>query len=225
MTKKVYLSHIISKNTPLYGGRNEHFNLFKTSDITEGKTANDTRIETTVHIGTHVDMPYHFYSDGQTIEDFSLDYWFFTKPLYVEIVPKGFVIFDEIVAILNQCTQNDYDILIVKTGIGVKRGTESFWQENYGFSPLLYDYLKSNFPSIRVLGFDSISISSWQERELGKLAHKAFLNPQSPILILEDMDLSFLHNSTTLKEVIIAPLRIEKCDGLPCSVIGIIDEQ
>jgi arylformamidase len=223
MHQKIYLSHMITSATPHYGGRSENFNLYKTSSISKGNSANDTRIETTVHLGTHIDMPYHFYDHGQTVEDFPINFWFFNKPLYIEITPNGFVIFEEVIEALKHITQNDFDILIVKTGIKAKRTDRIIWEENYGFSPLLYPYLKLHFPHLRVLGFDSLSVSSWQEREIGKLAHKAFLNPEHPILLLEDMDLSGLSASNKLKEVIVSPLRIENCDGLPCTVYGFIN--
>ncbi|WP_415397881.1 cyclase family protein [Sulfurimonas sp. CS5] len=222
--KKIWLSYIINKNTPLYGGRSENFNIYKTSSMDNGDLANDTRIETTVHIGTHIDMPYHFHNNGQTIDDYDIDFWFFNKPLFIEIRPKNFIIKDEVIELLENQKTKDYDILIVKTGICNFRSEDKFWEKNYGFSPALYDYLRTNFPSIRIMGFDSISISSWQDRDLGKVAHKAFLNPEKPILILEDMDLSNIRVDTNLKEILISPLRIDNCDGLPCTVFGVIDE-
>ena len=80
--KTIFLSYILDENTPAYGDRNR-FLVEKKSDISKGDVANDSSINTTVHIGTHIDMPYHFYEDGQTIEDFSADFWRFTNPLVV----------------------------------------------------------------------------------------------------------------------------------------------
>lgn len=220
MIKKIWLSHIIDKNTPLYGGRSENLNIYKTSSIDEGKVANNTKIESTVHVGTHIDMPYHFYNDGQRVDDLDIDFWFFKKPLFVEVAPKDFIVKDELIEILEKIEDELYDILIVKTGICNFRDAEKFWKYNYGFAPELYGYLAEKFTSLRVFGFDSISISSWQDRDLGKVSHKAFLNPQKPILLLEDMDLRNLNSDINLKQVLISPLRIRDCDGLPCSVYG-----
>ena len=222
--KKIWLSYSINKDTPLYGGRTKNFNMFKTSSIKDGKIANDTKLETTVHIGTHIDMPYHFYEDGQTIDDFDINFWFFKKPLFIELEPSGFVIKDELIDVLEQVKDNDYDILIVKTGICVFRDKEKYWKENYGFAPEIYDYLVTNFPNIKVFGFDSISISSWQDRDMGKVSHKVFLNPDKPILILEDMDLNYINKNTRIEAIFVSPLRIENCDGLPCTVVGLLNE-
>ena len=84
--KFVYLSYILDDNTPSYGNRNK-FITTKKSDISRGDVANDTTVETTVHIGTHIDMPYHFFEDGQTIEDFDIDFFNFENILFIEINP------------------------------------------------------------------------------------------------------------------------------------------
>ena len=219
-TKNIYLSYILEQNTPTYGNRNK-FVAVKKSDISKGDIANDTTIETTVHIGTHIDMPYHFFEDGQTIEDFDIDFFNFKNILFIEINPKDLIIKNELLNELEKIENKEiYELLIVKTGICNNRDNKEFWELNYGFDPEIAFYLKAFFPKIRVLGFDSISVSSFQNRMIGREAHKAFLNPQNPILLLEDMDLTSVNKNTNFERVIIAPLRIIKCDGLPCTVIA-----
>ena len=219
----VYLSYLLDENTPTYGNRNR-FKQIKKSDISKGDVANDTYISTTVHIGTHIDMPYHFYKNGQTIEDFNVDFWVFKKVLFVEITPDSYIFKDELFEKLDSIKDIDYEILIIKTGICDRRKNREFWEKNYGFHPDIYNYLVNNFPKIRVLGFDSISVSSLTDRVLGREAHKRFLNPNRPILLLEDMDLRVLDRSSIIKELIISPLRIAKCDGLPCTILGVLDD-
>jgi len=218
--KFIYLSYILDESTPTYGNRNQ-FIATKKSNISKGDVANDTTINTTVHIGTHIDMPYHFFEDGQTIEDFDCGYFNFEKILFIELTPKELIIQDELMEFLDKIKdKNKYEILIVKTGICNKRDSQEFWESNYGFNPSIAEYLRESFPNIRVLGFDSISVSSFQNRMIGREAHKAFLNPQNPILLLEDMNLRALDKSSIIKKLTIAPLRIAKCDGLPCTVIA-----
>ncbi len=143
----------------------------------------------------------------------------------ISLKPNNYIIEDDLISNLNIIRDEEYDILIVKTDLCHDRDKDQFWQQNYGFSPKIYDYLIKNFPSIRVLGFDSISISSWQNRELGKVAHKVFLNPKKPILLLEDMNLVNIDVSTQLLQIIIAPMRLEECDGCPCTVYGIVEDE
>lgn len=219
----IFLSHILDSNTPTYGDRNI-FEQVKKSDISKGDVANDTSISTTVHIGTHIDMPYHFFEEGQTIESYDADFWSFKKIITLTIEPLDIIIYDELIKLLNDIEDIGYELLIVKTGICHRRDDEEFWRENYGFDPKVAYYLRENFPKIRVIGFDSISVSSFANRMLGREAHRAFLDPKSPILLLEDMDLRDIDKNSKLKELIVSPLRIAHCDGLPCTVFGVLDD-
>ena len=219
----IFLSYILDEQTPTYGNRN-NFKQIKKSDISHGDIANDTTIATTVHIGTHIDMPYHFYEDGQTIEDYSADFWRFINPLVIEVEQDDLIINEKLIDKLKTIKDIDYDVLIVKTGVCNMRNSDKFWKENYGFHGDIYDFLIDKFLSIRVFGFDSISVSSWQNRMLGRESHKKFLNPKKPILLLEDMDLRSINENIKLKEIIVSPLRIAQCDGLPCTVFGVVDD-
>lgn len=218
-----FLSHILDSGTPSYGARNK-FNIRKKSSIEEGDIANDSYIETTVHMGTHIDMPYHFYEKGQTIEDFPEEFWVFNNVLFIDIEPLDFIIKDELIEKLQVLNDERIELIIVRTGIGNKRSDSDFAIKNYGFHPDIYDYIIENFPSVRVFGFDSISVSSFTNRELGRKAHKKFLNPKNPVLLLEDMNLEDMDEVTNIKQIIIAPMRIAKSDGLPCTVIGFFND-
>ncbi len=219
-SKLIYLSYILDENTPTYGNRNR-FICEKKSDISKGNVANDSTISATVHVGTHIDMPYHFFEGGQTIENFDASYFRFTNVLFIDILPKDIIVKDDLIALLKtQTNKNSYDMLVVKTGICHKRDNNEFWQTNYGFDPSIAEYLRMEYPNIRVIGFDSISVSSFANRILGKESHRAFLNPKQPILLVEDMDLTHLKKDSKIDKIDIAPLRIAQCDGLPCTIIA-----
>jgi kynurenine formamidase len=66
---------------------------------------------------------------------------------------------------------------------------------------------------------DLISVSSYSNRSEGRKAHHAFLNPAEgePVLLIEDMKLDVFD---LIFKVIVAPLRIEKADGAPCTVMA-----
>ena len=219
----IFLSYILDIKTPTYGNSSS-FEKIQKSNISLGDIANNSFISSTVHIGTHIDMPYHFYKDGQTIEDFDASFWIFKKPLIIEIKQKELIINENLISKLGLIDDIGYDILIVKTGICELRDKKEFWEQNYGFHPNVASFLRDKFKTIKVLGFDSISISSWQHRVLGRESHKAFLNPENPILILEDMNLVNVKENTEFKEIIVAPLRIETCDGLPCTIFGRLND-
>ncbi len=188
----------------------------------KGDVANETHIQSTLHVGTHIDFPYHFYKDGQTMEDFPTDFWFFDHPLFVEIKPQSLILEKELIeALENLNEKEDTDILIVKTGLCHIRNTKQYWEENIGLSPAIYDYLVEKMPNVRIIGFDSISVSCFQHRDIGRLAHKKFLNPEKPVLLLEDMDLRSVNSEVVFSQVIVSPLMIAGADGVPCSVFAI----
>ena len=222
-SKLLYLSYLLDENTPTYGDRNR-FVCEKKSNISKGDVANDSNINTTVHIGTHIDMPYHFFDNGQTIEDFNIDYFRFENILFIDMIPDNIIVKDDLVAILETIDdKNKYDMLVIKTGICDRRDQSEFWETNYGFDPSIADYLRNYFPNVRVIGFDSVSVSSFSNRMLGRESHKVFLDPLNPILLLEDMDLTLLNKDSKIKKLDIVPLRISKCDGLPCTIIAEIE--
>ncbi len=216
----IYLSHTINEQTPSYGGRDK-FVMNKTSSIGCGDVANNTHISTTSHIGTHLDMPCHFFETGQSIADFEADFFEFRGVLLLEVEPNDFVICDELIQKLKQVKKKDsYDILLVKIVKNFQRNSLEYQTKNYGFSPKIASFLRNFFPLVRVFGFNSISVSSFTDRMQGRMSHKEFLNPKKPILLLEDMDLQNVSESAFIKHLILAPLRIEKCDGIPCTVIA-----
>lgn len=222
MSRIIYLSHLLDSQTPSYGNRNS-ISLEKKRSIDCGDHANDSFLHMSVHQGTHIDMPIHFYRNGQSIEDYPATFWIFNYPLIIEVKPIGQILYQEIIDALNGLAESERkicDLLMVKTEIGSARHLEKFWSENPGFSPDLYAYFRSELPSLKVFGFDSISLTGFQYRDIGRLAHQQFLNPKAPILLLEDMKLNEISSETKLNKVVIAPLRLTKCDGLPCTIMG-----
>ena len=224
-TSSLYLSHILDNDTPTYGGEYP-VSIKRSKDISEGAIANESEIHSTTHIGTHIDLPYHFYQEGQTIESYSADFWIFTSVLLIEISPEGEIIEQEIIEKIKEASApQEIEILLIKTGMEAWRKTQRYIMENPGFSPELYNYLIANFPKLRAFGFDTISLTSYNHPLIGRQAHRSFLNPKQPLLIIEDMSLHPISEETMITQLVIAPLRIASCDGMPCTVIATIEEQ
>ena len=127
-------------------------------------------------------------------------------------------------------TQNDFsdsinsktDLLLFQSGWSKFRGKEIYSLYNPGLSSELGLWLRQEHSSIRAVGIDWVSVSSFQHRELGRKAHKAFLDPSgkaAPIVLIEDMNL--LDNLDNLREVLIVPLLVDTIDSVPCTAIGI----
>lgn len=204
--KYVFLSHIIENSTPIYGNKN-------IVEIADGQ------LLLSAHTGTHIDFPGHFFEGAPLVNSFDAGFFVFVKPLIVEIKPKDKIIKDELICALTGIEDSGFDILLVKICGDISRNSSEYVLSGYGFAPELAYFLKDMFASLRVFGFDAISISSFSNRTIGREAHKAFLFPQNPILLLEDMDLSQLCDRK-LKSIFVLPLRVDGFDGAPCTVVG-----
>jgi len=214
-----YLSYFLSENTPLYGNSTGiEFNVDK--QINDGDSCNTMNLSFPNHSGTHIDLPYHFNSQGKTLTDYPADFWEFKQVTLVDLsgkVSESQIIVSEMFPSLEN---RDIELLLIKTGFGIYRGTDRYTLTPPGLSSELANYFRQQFPVLRCVGMDLISVSSYRNREEGRKAHHAFLNPKEgqPILLIEDMKLDV---DDPIKKVIVAPLLIENADGVPCTVIAL----
>lgn len=212
----LYLSYFMDERTPLYGGGK---GVFVTPDrsIANGDTANTKQLALHNHSGTHIDFPNHFFAEGATSEAYDAEYWIFAHPYLIqkEFSENEIILFDQ-----NELKKIpvDTDFLIIKTGFGRYRSEEQYCKYNPGLSPELADQLRAHLPVLRVLGVDLISINAFQNRELGREAHRKFLGGNNPILLVEDMDLSILN--THPASLTCLPLLIKGLDGAPVTIIA-----
>lgn len=216
----IWLSHVLSNKTPLYGGA-DNLQIIPDKSINAGDSCNTSVLTMPSHAGTHVDAPRHFISDGRTINSFSASEWIFYNPCIINIdIPPGTLIEQE--HIINYNISEQADFIIFKTGFENFREEGIFWQQSPGLAPELAEFLLLKCPHLRAVGMDFISISSLKHRKKGRMAHREFL--QREILIFEDMRLSELQTHVQIQKVIALPLRFQEGDGAPVSIVGVIDE-
>jgi len=218
-SKYILLSHKLSKETPSYGNRDKIV-IEPNSSISAGETANSSRwIFTNNHIGTHIDVPRHFSDTGKCTFDYAIDYFIFNKVALIDLDCKeGHLIGPDDLAMMN--IPSDIEFLAIRTGFENYRCEDKYWNSNPGLKPSLASYLRSRFPKLRCIGFDFISITSWLHRSEGKLAHKAFLCPESgekEILAIEDM--SLLGINQEIDQIIVSPLFMNDGNGGAVTVI------
>ena len=222
--KYEYLSYALNEATPTYGNRTK-VSVKRMKSIAEGSTVNESYLELPLHAGTHIDYPLHFYKNGQTHRDYPADFWIFKHPLLLDICTDKLILENEVIEQLKQVNnKNSYDLVLIKTGAAEYRGERKYWEYNHGLSPLVATYIKEHLPTVRCVGMDFISLSSFQYSSIGKKAHLEFLNPDNPIILIEDMNLSALNKDKTLVKVIVAPIRIDGSDGVPVSCLAEINE-
>ena len=216
--KYYYLSYPISEGMPVYGGI-AHVRVDRVKSIQNGDSSNVFCFALENHWGTHVDCPAHYFLGGNTIIDYTADFWVFTKPQIISLeVEQGQIISSkDLPADINA----DTDLVMLKSGWGKFRGNEIYYLNNPGFDPEFGLYIREHCPSVRAIGFDWVSLSSFAHRNTGREAHRNFLNPlleNHPIVIIEDMCLP--DELEELSMVHVLPIRIQGIDSAPCTVIG-----
>ena len=218
MSQYVLLSHVLRQDTPSYGNRDKVI-IRVNSCIRGGETANSScLVLSNNHIGTHIDVPRHFLDSGKKTIDYPIGDYVFEKIQVIDLPCVGPKLIEgsDLVGL-----KSDIDLLLIRTGYEAKRGEDAYWNNNPGLSPELADYLRKHSPNLRCIGFDFISVTSWQHRAEGRLAHKAFLAPgngDKEIWAIEDM--SLVNAPKQIKKVVVAPLLVEDGNGTAVTVIA-----
>lgn len=222
MSRWIYLSYMLDNKTPVYGN-GKAFSYKAKRCMENGDSCNTAYLSFPNHIGTHIDFPRHFASKGKRLSDYPASFWHFQNVhlIYIPGVEPGRIIGLEDLKI--SFIPKDTELLFVKTGFGSLRQDRMYWESNPAYLPELADALREHCPALRVMGFDSISLSSWLDRTLGRKAHRAFLDHPRPILPLEDMNLAAVHDTTVFRQVVVSPLSVAEADGSPCTVLAEVD--
>ena len=222
---KILLSYAIGNNTPFYIGTTEP-SITPTTQIKDGDDYNTYIVKVGNHCGTHVDAPKHFIDTGRPILEYGLDELSFKDPLILNC-PKGP---HELVEIkdLELVDLREYQAVLFKTGFGKYRESDlsKYLTQNPGISFETVKHIRKNYPNIKCLGIDSISISRYQDDENAKKSHitafKDFDEYGDPLLLIEDMDLSGLSDLNTIDEMLIVPWQIIGVDSAPCTVVAVL---
>ena len=217
------LSYPIDDNTPVYGSTPKPtINPYR--QISKGDGSNSCIITIHNHTGTHVDAPRHFIPDGKAISNYSFDDFIFNKPLLIECPKEP----GELIELEDIPTQEleGVDCLLLHTGFGRLRDRDKkiYRTRNPGISPEVIFWLRKEFPLVRCIGIDSISISSFMHRELGREAHTAAFIKQEglgePLLLIEDINLNTLSIGDEFLKIFVIPWQILGIDSAPCIVLA-----
>jgi arylformamidase len=218
----IELSHRLGPSTPVAPGVpppefRQHYS------IQRGDVSNLFVLKLSNHFGTHVDAPWHFVDSGLKISDFTIEECVFDQPLCLDLPMKeaGLITANHLKPYADQIAR--CDLLLLRTGYSAIRGTdpERYRSKGPGMSVEGASYLAANFPRLRALGLDTISLACMEHLEEGLEAHRVLLRGEGRrFLIVEDMKLE--PDLSRLRSVIVLPLFIEGIDSSPCTVMGVI---
>lgn len=214
------LSYPVNAATPMYGSAPQPL-LIPYRQISKGDTSNGYIFSLHNHTGTHIDAPRHFVENGKSISDYSLDELIFKHPVIVDCPKDSAMLItpDDLQEASHMFQMSD--CLLLHTGYGQFRGKEKYRTHNPGIAPETILRIRKGYPSVRCIGIDSISISSFQYRIAGQEAHRAAFTEQpglgKPLLLIEDMKLDIISNER-LGRMVVLPWQIHGLDSAPCNV-------
>jgi arylformamidase len=220
--KHIFLSHAMTPVLPIYGGQGKpQVELVK--DPCKGDSSTVCRLTFENHWGTHIDGTAHFFKGGQPISEYPADFWIFNAPAVVRLsLEEGQIVMPDQVC---PHVPPEADIVLLNSGWSQWRTQDKYSCRGPGLSAELGKELRKRFLQLRAIGMDWVSASSYLHRDIGRDAHRAFLDPQSPgrpILLIEDMNFSSIEGR--LQEVFVFPFRFEGIDSAPCTVIGALND-
>lgn len=220
------LSYPISATTPMYGTAPKPV-FVHYSQIIKKDASNSCIISVHNHTGTHIDAPKHFIDNGKSISDYSIEELIFRNPIVVDCQKKSATLItpDDLRHALHQLQISD--CLLLHTGFGRFRAETKYRTNNPGIAPETILWIRKDFPNIRCVGIDSLSISSFQKRNEGREAHKAAFTQMNgygePLLLIEDMNFEMLSSKDILKNILVIPWQIKEIDSAPCTVIAEVE--
>jgi arylformamidase len=175
--------------------------------IKEGDLSNVTQICASVHTGTHIDAPYHFFQNGMKIEDIDLEK--LMGPIEVVLIRNTSIITREI---LEKTNLGEFKRVIFKTDHSylLDRFTR-FRKDFVHFSVDACGYLVEK--AVRFVGIDSFSIESYESKDF--MGHKILLGAGIPVL--EVLDLKGV--SPGSYEMLCLPMRVDTGDAAPARVL------
>lgn len=221
--KYITLSYMLEGNSPVHIGLKEP-EIIPNSQISKGEGYNSYIINVENHSGTHVDAPGHFLDGGKIISDYNPDEFIFNNPLILDCPKKQ----TELIKLeeISKLNLKDKDCILFRTGFSKYRkdDPDTYLTLNPGIDPDLINYLRKNYPEIRCVGIDGVSISSYRKPEQGKKAHfNAFIENEEfgkPLLLVEDMNLDAVENLDSVEMVFVIPWQIKEIDSAPCTVLA-----
>jgi arylformamidase len=202
------ISVSISPSLPIWPG-DPGLTLEQYESMERGAPYNATRISSSVHLGTHVDAPRHFLSDGGTVENLPLDV--LTGPCYVTQLPDGI---DAITAEVLGRTEITSDMKRVLFGTSNShywaKGESEFQTDFVAITEDGAEWLVER--GVQLVGVDYLSVAPYSE---SIPTHRVLL--KAGIVVVEGLNLSNVMRG--FYDLYCLPLKIAGSDGAPARAI------
>lgn len=182
--------------------------LIRTMSLEEGDTANVSRLDCDVHMGTHVDAPWHFLKDGFTVDAMSLDV--LIGPAVVGYLPQAGVVTPSELASLNLPSSTKRLLLRTRNSELWAAGVTDFRKDYVALSADAARWVVDR--GIRLVGIDYLSVQCFKD---DSLTHQTLM--KAGVIIVEGLNLAGVEPGSY--ELICLPIRLVGADGAPVRAV------
>lgn len=206
MTTLVDISVVLSPRMPTWPG-SVGLRVTPTQRIADGDPVNVSRLDADVHMGTHVDAPWHFLADGATID--ALPLHDFVGPAWVAHFPENpSVSADD----LERAGIPDGTArLLLKTQNSERWHVDTAFRED--FVALTLDAAQWIVDrGMRLIGNDYLSVQRYHD---GPATHRVLL--AAKVIVLEGINLAGVAPGAW--ELLCLPLRLVGIEGAPARAV------
>ena len=207
MSKIIDISVPVLPGMPVWPG-DGGIRILPVKRMAAGDKNNVSRLDCGVHIGTHVDAPWHFLEDGSTVEQLPLDVMM--GKAFVAYLPEVDVITAETLARLKLPGDTTRLLLRTRNSELWETGVIEFRKDFVALTSDAAQWLVGQ--GIRLIGVDYLSVHRYGD---GPLTHQILL--RAGIVIIEGLNMAGVAPGTY--ELICLPLRLCGADGAPARAV------
>jgi len=197
----------IEPDMPVWPG-DPAVSLQQVSKIEAGDNANVTHVSLSAHTGTHVDAPYHFLSDGDTLEKVPLN--LLMGRVYVLHLPDVDLITADVLKRAEIPPRTRRVLFKTRNSEFWERGVKEFQADFVALSSDAAQYLVNR--GVKLVGIDYLSIAPYRE---SRPTHEILL--QAGIVIIEGVNLSEVTQGRYTLYCL--PLNLQGVDGAPARAV------
>jgi arylformamidase len=208
MMKIIDISVTLDNDLTIWPG-DPAYHTERVHKIEDGANANVSIIEMGAHTGTHVDAPYHFLTDGGTVENL---------PLEAMLGPAQVIQIGDEAQVIDRKVLQAAHIPAETTRLLLKTRNSSFWQEKprqfhpdfVGIDEDGANYLVET--GVRLVGIDYLSISPYHK---SRPTHEGLLKAR--VVIIEALNLAGVEPGKY--NLACLPIKLGGVEGAPARVV------
>lgn len=201
------ISLMISPSMPTWPG-DPSLVLERVKKIEDGSHNNVSRLELSVHTGTHVDAPYHFLPKGETVDTLSLSH--LTGRVYVCHLPDVAEITAEVLEQAEIPPRTRRILFKTRNSEIWARREQNFQTDFVAITPDGAEFLVKR--GIKLVGVDYLSVAPFGESQV---THQILLS--AGVIVVEGVDLSQVPPGRYTLYCL--PLKLSGSDGAPARAI------